>query len=211
MKRITLAWTGASGLAYGFRLLERLLAAGCHVDLIVSQTARIVARQELDLHLPGDPNQLAQTLAARWPGYPGVLQSHGEKAWFCAAASGSNPAHAMVICPCSMGSLAAIAHGLADNLIERAADVMLKERRPLILVPRETPFSLVHLRNMTFLAEAGATLLPANPGFYHRPATVAELIDFVVARVLDQLGIGHDLLPRWGDAAIHNANRQSIE
>jgi 4-hydroxy-3-polyprenylbenzoate decarboxylase len=197
-KRITLAWTGASGLAYGLRLLECLLGAGCRVDLLVSQAARIVARQELDLTLPGDSAELVAMLDARFPGHPGELRVYGEKEWFAPAASGSNPADAMVVCPCTMGSLAAIAHGLADNLIERAADVMLKERRPLILVPRETPFSLIHLRNMTQLAEAGATILPANPGFYYRPETVAEVVDFVVARVLDQLGVGNDLLPRWG-------------
>jgi 4-hydroxy-3-polyprenylbenzoate decarboxylase len=195
MKRITLAWTGASGMHYGLRLLECLLAAGCRVDLLISQAARIVARQELDLALPGDGKELAALLTAR---FPGDLHVYGEKEWFAPAASGSNPADAMVVCPCTMGSLAAIAHGLADNLIERAADVMLKEKRPLILVPRETPFSLIHLRNMTQLAEAGATILPANPGFYHRPETVAQVVDFVVARVLDQLGVANDLLPRWG-------------
>jgi 4-hydroxy-3-polyprenylbenzoate decarboxylase len=199
MKRVTLAWTGASGMAYGVRLLECLLAAGCRVDLLVSQAARIVARQELDLQLPGDNSALTASLRGLWPGSPGVLRVHGEKEWFAAAASGSNPADAMVVCPCSMGSLAAIAHGMADNLIERAADVMLKERRPLILVPRETPFSLVHLRNMTLLAEAGAILLPANPGFYHRPESVAQLVDFIVARILNQLGVAHALMPRWGD------------
>lgn len=199
MKRITLAWTGASGMAYGLRLLECLLNAGCRVDLLVSQAARIVARQELDLHLPGDTAELAAQLDARFAGHPGALVVHGEKQWFAAPASGSNPADAMVVCPCSMGSLAAIAHGLADNLIERAADVMLKERRPLILVPRETPFSLIHLRNMTQLAEAGAVLLPANPGFYHRPETAAQLVDFVVARLLDQLRLPHTLTPRWGE------------
>jgi 4-hydroxy-3-polyprenylbenzoate decarboxylase len=124
---------------------------------------------------------------------------YGEKEWFAPAASGSNPADAMVVCPCSMGSLAAMAHGLADNLIERAADVMLKEKHPLILVPRETPFSLIHLRNMTQLAESGATILPANPGFYHRPQSVNEVVDFIVARILDQLNIPHTLLPRWGE------------
>jgi len=201
MKRITLAWTGASGLGYGLRLLDCLLTAACHVDLMVSQAARIVARQELDLALPGDPSELAALLSRRLPDTPGVLHAHGERAWFAAPASGSNPADAMVVCPCSMGSLAAIAHGLADNLIERAADVMLKERRPLILVPRETPFSLIHLRNMTALAEAGATLLPANPGFYPRPQHVGELIDFVVARILDHLRIEHSLGQRWGAAA----------
>lgn len=195
MKRITLAWTGASGMHYGLRLLECLLGAGCRVDLLISQAARIVAKQELDLALSGDTAELTALLNAR---YPGDLRVHGEKEWFAPAASGSNPADAMVVCPCTMGSLAAIAHGMADNLIERAADVMLKERRPLILVPRETPFSLIHLRNMTLLAEAGATILPANPGFYHRPETVLQVVDFVVARILDQLGVANDLLPRWG-------------
>jgi flavin prenyltransferase len=196
MKRITLALTGASGMAYGLRLLECLLAAQCRVDLLISQAARIVAKQELDLTLPGDNSALAELFRNRFPG--GELNAYGEKEWFAPAASGSNPADAMVVCPCTMGSLAAIAHGLADNLVERAADVMLKERRPLILVPRETPFSLIHLRNMTALAEAGAVILPANPGFYHRPTDVAGVVDFVVARVLDQLGVGHTLMKRWG-------------
>jgi 4-hydroxy-3-polyprenylbenzoate decarboxylase len=196
MKRITLALTGASGMAYGIRLLECLLQAGCRVDLLVSQAARIVARQELDLALPGDNAALAELFRTRFPG--GQLNVYGEKEWFAPAASGSNPADAMVVCPCTMGTLAAIAHGLADNLMARAADVMLKEKRPLVLVPRETPFSLIHLRNMTALAEAGATILPANPGFYHRPGSVEEVVDFVVARVLDQLGVEHQLMQRWG-------------
>lgn len=195
MKRITLAWTGASGMHYGLRLLECLLAANCRVDLLISQAARIVVKQELDLSLPADRRELADLLTAR---YPGDLHVYGEKEWFAPAASGSNPADAMVICPATMGSLAAIAHGLADNLIERAADVMLKEKQPLILVPRETPFSLIHLRNMTALAEAGAIILPANPGFYHRPQSVAEVVDFIVARILDHLNVAHCLLPRWG-------------
>jgi 4-hydroxy-3-polyprenylbenzoate decarboxylase len=197
MKRITLALTGASGMAYGIRLLECLLHAGCRVDLLISQAARIVAKQELDLALPGDNAALTGYFRGQFPG--GELHAHGEKEWFAPAASGSNPADAMVVCPCTMGTLAAIAQGLADNLMERAADVMLKERRPLVLVPRETPFSLIHLRNMTALAEAGATILPANPGFYHRPAEVAGVVDFVVARILDQLAVDHHLMRRWGE------------
>jgi flavin prenyltransferase len=200
MKRITLAWTGASGLQYGLRLLDSLLAAHCRVDLLVSQTARIVAKQELDLNLPAGTVELAAMLKARNPAHPGELKAYGRDEWFAPAASGSNPADAMVVCPCTMGSLAAIAHGLADNLIERAADVMLKEKRPLILVPRETPFSLIHLRNMAQLAEAGATILPANPGFYHRPESVEQVVDFIVARILDQLAVPHMLMARWGDA-----------
>ena len=118
--------------------------------------------------------------------------------WFAPVASGSNPPDAMAVCPCSMGTLAAIASGLADNLIERAADVMLKEARKLVLVPRETPFSAIHLDNMLRLARAGAVILPANPGFYHHPKSVGEVVDFVVARVLDQLAVPHQLMPRWG-------------
>ena len=177
MKRITLALTGASGMAYGLRLLDCLLAAACRVDLLVSQAARIVAKQELGLTLPSGSEELARCLNERSPGHRGELRVYGREEWFAPAASGSNPADAMVVCPCTMGTLAAIAQGLADNLIERAADVMLKERRPLVLVPRETPFSLIHLRNMTALAEAGATVLPANPGFYHRPRSVDEVVD----------------------------------
>ncbi len=198
MNRITLALTGASGMAYGIRLLECLLRADRRVDLLVSPAARIVARQELDLGLPADTRELAAFFDARFAGHSGALAAYGKEEWFAPAASGSNPADAMVVCPCSMGALAAIAHGLADNLIERAADVMLKEKRPLILVPRETPFSLVHLRNMTLLAEAGATLLPANPGFYHRPQNVEQVVDFIVARILDHLGVTHTLMRPWG-------------
>ena len=129
----------------------------------------------------------------------GQLAVFAREDWLAPVASGSNPADAMVVCPCSMGTLAAIAHGLADNLIERAADVMLKERRPLILVPRETPLSSIHLDNMSKLAHAGAVILPPAPGFYARPQTVGDMIDFVVARILDQLRVSHELLPRWGE------------
>ncbi len=197
MKHIAIALTGASGAAYGLRLLECLLAADCRVSLMLSQAARIVLKQELDLNLPTESAALVDLLQQRYPG--GELAAYGEKEWFSPLASGSGAADAMVICPCSMGTLAAVAHGLADNLIARAADVMLKERRSLILVPRETPFSLIHLRNMTQLAEAGAVILPANPGFYYRPEGVAAIVDFVVARILDQLGVAQTLMPRWGD------------
>jgi 4-hydroxy-3-polyprenylbenzoate decarboxylase len=199
MTRITLALTGASGMAYGLRLLECLLRGGHQVDLLISQAARVVARQELDIQLPAGTGEIAAMFDARYAGHSGRLAVYGKEEWFAPAASGSNPAAAMVVCPCTMGTLAAIAQGLADNLIERAADVMLKEKRPLILVPRETPFSLIHLRNMTALAEAGATILPANPGFYHRPERVEQVVDFIVARVLDHLAIPHNLMPRWGE------------
>ncbi len=197
MKHIALALTGASGAAYGLRLLECVLATDCRVSVMLSQAARIVLKQELDLNLPMDNVALADFLQQRYSGR-GELMAYGEKEWFSPLASGNGAADAMVICPCSMGTLAAVAHGLADNLIARAADVMLKERRLLVLVPRETPFSLIHLRNMTQLAEAGAVILPANPGFYYRPEGVEAIVDFVVARILDQIGMAHTLIPRWG-------------
>ena len=197
---VCLALTGASGLAYGLRLLECLLRAERPVQLVYSQAAQIVARQELDLELPSRPAEARTALLARLPGVPAeLLQVFGREEWFAPIASGSNPPQAMVVCPCTMGTLAAIAQGLSDNLIERAADVVLKEGRKLILVPRETPFSVLHLENMLRLARAGAVILPPRPGFYQRPQSVAEIVDFVVARVLDQLQVPHRLLAPWGE------------
>jgi 4-hydroxy-3-polyprenylbenzoate decarboxylase len=199
---ITLAFTGASGMPYGVRLLECLLAAGRHVYLLYSPAAQIVAKQECALTLPAQPREAARTLTERFGARAGQLVVFGRDDWMAPVASGSNPADAMVVCPCTMGTLGAIAHGLADNLIERAADVMLKERRPLVLVPRETPLSAIHLANMLTLAQAGAVILPPAPGFYARPQSVGDLVDFVVARVLDQLGIAHELGPRWGEGRV---------
>lgn len=198
---VALAFTGASGMPYGVRLLECLITAGTRVYLLYSQVAQVVARQEMDLSLPSRPRDAAKLFSERFGAAPGQVQAFGREEWFAPVASGSNPADAMVVCPCTMGSLAAIAAGLSDNLIARAADVMLKERRPLILVPRETPLSAIHLENMLKLARAGAVILPANPGFYHRPQSVADVVDFVVARVLDHLSVDHELMPRWGNDA----------
>ena len=198
-KTICLALTGASGMPYGLRLLECLLAAGCNVQLLYSQAAQVVARQEMDWNLPARPAEVEAELSARFGAAPGQLRVFGREEWFAPPASGSNPPDAMVICPCSMGTLAAIAQGLADNLIERAADVVLKEGRKLVLVPRETPFSAIHLENMLRLSRAGAVILPPNPGFYHHPDSIAALIDFVVARILDQLNVPHALMQRWGE------------
>jgi 4-hydroxy-3-polyprenylbenzoate decarboxylase len=198
VKTVTLAFTGASGMPYGVRLLECLIGAGVQVYLIYSQVAQVVARQEMDLGLPSRAAEAQAWLSERFRAQPEQLRVFGREEWFAPVASGSNPADAMVICPCTMGTLAAVAAGLAENLIQRAADVMLKERRPLILVPRETPLSAIHLENMLKLARAGAVILPANPGFYHRPATVDALVDFVVARVLDHLGVANTLIARWG-------------
>lgn len=198
-KTITVALTGASGMPYGLRLVECLLGAGCRVWLLYSQVAQVVAKQELDWQLPGRPAEVEAELGARFGAAPGQLRVFGREEWFAPPASGSNPPDAMVVCPCTMGSLAAIAGGLSQNLIERAADVVLKEGRKLVLVPRETPFSAVHLENMLKLARLGVCILPANPGFYHHPKTVEDLVDFVVARVLDQLGVAHGLMARWGE------------
>lgn len=203
-KTVCLAFTGASGMPYGIRLLECLLEAGCHVQLLYSQVAQVVARQEMGLELPARPKEAAdyfrECYAAALSKAGGSIEAYGREEWFAPMASGSNPPDAMVVCPCTMGTLAAIAQGLANSLIERAADVVLKERRTLILVPRETPFSSIHLENMLRLSQAGAVILPPNPGFYNQPQSVQEVIDFVVARILDHLGIEHRLMKRWGDA-----------
>lgn len=198
LNTVTLALSGASGMAYGLRLLECLLAANLRVYLLVSQAAHIVAKQELGVALPARASDLEKQLSESLNARDGQLRVFGREDWNAPVASGSNPADAMVVCPCSMGTLAAIAHGLSDNLIERAADVMLKERRTLILVPREAPFSTLHLENMLTLSKMNAVILPANPGFYHRPEKVEDIIDFIVARILDQLGIPHELMARWG-------------
>ena len=202
-KTICLALTGASGMPYGLRLLETLLQADCQVQLLYSQAAQIVARQEMDFDLPSRPAEARSALLAHLSASgskinPEKLAVYGREEWFAPVASGSNPPDAMVICPCTMGTLASIAQGLSDNLIERAADVVLKEGRKLILVPRETPFSAIHLENMLRLVRAGAVILPPNPGFYQHPQTVQDIVDFVVARILDQLGVEHTLMQRWG-------------
>jgi 4-hydroxy-3-polyprenylbenzoate decarboxylase len=187
-------------MPYGLRLLDCLLAAGCRVQLLYSPAAQVVARQELGFELPSRPADARAALLARLqPAAPDLLAVYGREEWFAPVASGSNPPDAMVVCPCSMGTLAAIAQGLAANLIGRAADVVLKEGRKLVLVPRETPFSVIHLENMLRLAHAGAVILPPSPGFYHHPQQVGDLVDFVVARILDQLAVPHALMARWGD------------
>ena len=198
-RTIALAFTGASGMPYGLRLLECLLAAECRVFLVYSSAAQIVAKQECDLALATQPREATRQLSERFGARDGQLTVFGREDWMAPIASGSNPADAMAICPCTMGAIGAIAAGLADNLIERAADVMLKERRPLVLVPRETPLSAIHLDNLLRLARAGAVILPPSPGFYDRPRAIADLVDFVVARVLDQLAVAHSLGPRWGE------------
>jgi 4-hydroxy-3-polyprenylbenzoate decarboxylase len=196
---IAVALTGASGMPYGLRLIKCLLAAGYRVQMLYSQVSQIVARQEMNIALPARAADAQAWFAERFGASAEQLQVYGREEWFAPLASGSNPPDAMVICPCTMGTLAAVAAGLSSNLIERAADVCLKEGRKLVLVPRETPFSTLHLENMLRLSRMGVVILPPNPGFYHHPETINDLVDFVVARILDQLGVAHTLMLRWGE------------
>lgn len=196
---VTLAMTGASGVQYGLRLLQVLLAGGCSVNLLLSRAAEVVIHTETSLELP-ESLELQQTFFMdRYGAVPGQLKLFGREDWFAPVASGSSAPSSMVICPASGGTLSAIAMGASNNLIERAADVALKERRQLILVPREAPYSEIHLENMLKLSRIGAVIVPASPGFYHDPQTIDDLVDFIVARVLDQLGLQQDLVQRWGD------------
>ena len=186
-------------MPYGVRLLECLLGAGMAVNLVYSQAAQVVAKQESGLVLPAQPRAARAMLLEQMGMVNAELHVYGRDDWLAPMASGSNPDDAMVVCPCSMGTLAAIAAGLADNLIERAADVALKEQKKLVLVVREAPFSVLHLENMLRVARAGGVIMPACPGFYQHPRRVEDLVDFVVARVLDQLCVPHKLTERWGE------------
>lgn len=195
---ITLAFTGASGAPYGLRLLESLLAANYKVYLLISPAARVVLATEQELKLPSGPEAAKKALVKLLGCNPDNLEVCGKDDWFSPVASGSAAPKKMVVCPCSVGSVASIAHGMSDNLIERAADVVIKERGQLMLVVRETPFSTLHLENMHKLSQMGATIMPASPGFYHNPKSIDDMVDFMVARILDHLGIEQELVPRWG-------------
>lgn len=196
-KHVFVALTGASGSMYGLRLAEQLCLKGFQVTFSASCSGTAVCREETGLDLSGDLDKALHRLYAHLEITTGITLVHPDDL-FCAAASGSSAPDAMVVCPCSMGTLARVACGISGNLIERSADVMLKERRPLLLVPRETPLSDIHLENMLKLSRAGARIIPAMPGFYGRPETVLDLVDFVVGKVLDQLGVENDLYTRWG-------------
>jgi flavin prenyltransferase len=196
---ISLAITGASGAQYGFRLLEQLLQKKYTVYLMVSKAAQVVIGMETDIKLPGRCKEMQAYLVERYGCGETQLSVFGEDEWTAPTASGGSLVDAMVVCPCSMGALSAIATGASNNLIERSADVMLKERRKLILVPRETPYSDIHLENMLKLSRIGAVMLCANPGFYNNARTIDDLVDFVVAKILDQLNVEHQLQPRWGE------------
>jgi 4-hydroxy-3-polyprenylbenzoate decarboxylase len=199
-QQIAIAWTGASGIQYGLRLLECVIEAGCQVSLMVSKPAQVVIGLETDLALPARTADMQRFLTEKYGAGEEQLRVYGRDQWTAPLASGSAAPQAMVVCPCTTATVSAIASGASRSLIERAADVVIKERRQLILVVRETPLSSIHLENMLRLSQAGVVVLPASPGFYNRPASVDELVDFIVARVLDQLGIEHSLLVPWGGA-----------
>ncbi|MEW6998185.1 flavin prenyltransferase UbiX [Colwelliaceae bacterium BS250] len=196
--KITLAITGASGSLYALRLLECLIAANYQVYVLVSSAARVVLDTEVQIKLPASPDAATKFLTDRYQAKPEQITVFGKEQWFSPVASGSAAPKQMVVCPCSTGTLAAISQGMSDNLIERAADVVIKERGQLIMVPRETPFSTIHLANMHSLSQMGVTIMPAAPGFYHNPQSINDLIDFMVGRMLDHLGIEQTIMPRWG-------------
>jgi flavin prenyltransferase len=196
---LVLAITGASGAVYAVRLLEVLVASGREIHLLVSPSGAAVIKQELKREVSIDQFELRSLLPNADDAAAKLVRYHHYADFMAPPASGSFLTGGMVVCPCSGSTLSGIAHGSSTNLIQRAADVHLKERRKLILVPRETPLSLIHLDNMKRAAEAGAVILPAMPGWYHGVRSVQDLIDFVVARILDQLGVPHDLMQRWGD------------
>ena len=198
-KTIAIALTGASGTGYGLAVLRGLIEADVRVYLLVSQAAQVVLKMEADLIVPARPADAERFFCEYLGAAPGQLRVFGRQQWTAPVASGTNPPDAMAICPCTTGTLANIAAGLSEDLIDRAADVTLKEGRKLILVVRETPFTTIHLENMLRLARAGAVIMPANPGFYFHPRSVDDVIDFMAARVLDHLGVDHRLSGRWGD------------
>lgn len=210
-KVVTVAVTGASGAPYFIQLLRSLFAADVKVYLLLSSAAKVVIKTELNVQLPEKDEDLKPFLldyfkiSGRSLSTEGALLAEGsllevftKEQWTAPVASGSNPASAMVVCPCSMGTLSSIAHGSSNNLIQRAADVMIKERKQLILLTREMPFSAIHLENMLKLSQLGVTIMPASPGFYQQPKTVDDLVNFVVARILDHLAVKHSLTARWG-------------
>lgn len=201
-KTITVALTGASGIQYGLRLIEVLIQANVRVYVLMSKPAKVVMGMDTDQSVPARTAELQNDFSERYAAQKGQLFAFGQEQWTAPIASGSGAPDAMVICPCTTGTLAAVAAGNCNNLLERAADVVLKEQRKLIVMPREMPFSTIHLENMLRLANAGAVIMPPNPAFYQLPRTIEDLVDFVVARVLDQLDVEHTLVPAWGSEAV---------
>ncbi len=204
MKPYVIAMTGASGALYGVRLVQVMAEMGFSIELIVSEPAKLVIREELKIPVQGLHRE-EDLIEVFGPAVKGRIHSHSPKDFTAAVASGSYPTAGMAVVPCSMGTLGAIANGLSLNLVHRAADCIIKEGRKLVLVPRETPLSAIHLENMLKLARLGIAMVPAMPGFYSSAANLHEIIDFMVGKVLDQFGIAHTLYPRWTGPYAHTA------
>ncbi|WP_371193501.1 flavin prenyltransferase UbiX [Glaciecola sp. SC05] len=205
-KSITLAVTGASGAPYALKLLKMLVQADYHIFLLMSSAARVVFATEENMKVPAQNEAMASFFAHYAGGHEEQITVCGKQEWFSPVASGSAAPKQMIICPCSTGTLSSLAVGACDNLIERAADVVIKEKGQLILVPREMPLSSIHLQNMLTLSNLGVTIMPAAPGFYHNPKSIDDLVDFVVARILDHIGLDQSLVERWGYSQAKNAD-----
>ncbi|WP_428085893.1 flavin prenyltransferase UbiX [Candidatus Thioglobus sp.] len=197
MKPIAIALTGASGMPYAITLLKELIKTQEKIYVMISQAASIVIAMETDLNLGSDTKIIEKNLSEYLDAKDGQIEVFSKNQWTAPVASGSNPPRAMVVCPCTMSTLSAIANGHGDNLMHRAADVVIKEQKKLILVPRETPYSAIHLENMLKLARLGVVIMDANPAFYQNPKTIDDLVSFVVARILDHLDVEHNILPPW--------------
>lgn len=197
-KTFAIAITGASGAPYALRLIECLVASGARLYIMVSQAGQVVLSMETDLDIPGRSDAMQNWFTTHFQAQPDQIQVFAKDQWLAPVASGSGAPDAMIVCPCTTGTLSAIATGSSNNLMERAADVVIKEQRKLIMVVRETPLSAIHLENMLKLARLGVVMLPATPGFYQNPTSIDDIVDFIVARILEQLGLRHDLLPSWG-------------
>ncbi|HIM57729.1 MAG TPA: UbiX family flavin prenyltransferase [Gammaproteobacteria bacterium] len=197
MKPIAIALTGASGMPYAISLLRELIKTQEKIYVMISQAASIVIAMETDLDLGSDTKAIEKNLSKYLGAKDGQIEVFSKNQWTAPVASGSNPPRAMVVCPCTMSTLSAIANGHGDNLMHRAADVVIKEQKKLILVPRETPYSAIHLENMLKLSRLGVVIMDANPAFYQNPKTLDDLVNFVVARILDHLNVEHALLPPW--------------
>ena len=198
-KRITLIMTGASGAQYGLRLLEELVKAQALISLLISRPAMIVINTETSFQVPPRASDTEVYFSEIFKASPDQIKVYEREQWMAPIASGSGVADATVVCPCTTATLSSIAMGSSKNLIERALDVALKERKKVILVVRETPFSDIHLENMLKLSRMGVVIMPANPGFYHKPESLEDIVDFMVARILEHLDIKQDLVPMWGD------------
>jgi len=197
MKPIAIALTGASGMPYAITLLKELVKTQDLIYVLISQAANTVIAMETDLELGKDTTAIEKNLTKYLNAKNGQIKVFSKNQWTAPVASGSNPPRAMVICPCTMATLSAVANGSADNLMHRTADVVIKEQKKLILVPRESPYSAIHLENMLKLSRLGVVIMDANPAFYQNPQSIQDLVNFVVARILDHLDVDHNLTPPW--------------